>query len=146
MHELLCITTTWNHQNWGFHDNVSMQLRICHSLFLLIDTSEQHTATDLINYAYYPAGFVWSNSCLKGTSFIHKVIVRSSKGMNSKTLQRNKFAQDITKILRRKGVKLTFVFGAHDFLWVSCCWHRYWNAPIAATTWNFYSKRTDCKW
>ena len=32
--EIFCITTTWNHQIWGFDDNVSIHLRIFHSLFL----------------------------------------------------------------------------------------------------------------
>ena len=30
--EVLCMKTTWNHQIWGFDDNISMQLRIFHSL------------------------------------------------------------------------------------------------------------------
>ena len=30
--EVLCITTTWNHQIWDFNGNVSIQLRILHSL------------------------------------------------------------------------------------------------------------------
>lgn len=32
--EILCITTTWNHQIWGFDDNIRIKLRVFHSLFL----------------------------------------------------------------------------------------------------------------
>ena len=47
-----------------------------------METSEQHTGTELVNFVYYPTGFVKQTSsgiltrCLKGTSFIHRVRVQ----------------------------------------------------------------------
>ena len=35
MFAVLCIATSWNQENWGSDDNVSMQQRIFHSLFSL---------------------------------------------------------------------------------------------------------------
>ena len=34
--------------------------------FFVIETSEQHPAIDLVNFVYYPTGFVWSNRLHQG--------------------------------------------------------------------------------
>ena len=49
-----------------------------------METSEQHTATDLVNFVYYPTGFIRSKQTssriltgfVKGTSFLHEVIIQ----------------------------------------------------------------------
>ena len=37
--------------------------------FFLIETSERHTATDLVNFVYYPTGFLSSNRLHQGFNF-----------------------------------------------------------------------------
>ena len=40
------------------------------AFFFLIETSERHTATDLVNFVYYPTGFVWSNRLHQGFKIV----------------------------------------------------------------------------
>ena len=44
--------------------------------FFLIKTSEQHTAADLVNFVYYPTGFVWSHRLHQGFNKMNKIELR----------------------------------------------------------------------
>ena len=52
---------------FSFNEFFSMMIFYFLLIFFVVETSEQHTTTDLVNFVYSPTGFVCSNRLHQGS-------------------------------------------------------------------------------